>query len=229
MRIIHALWVVLLAAPVAQAQTFNFWNLTAPTTGSNFLPTSGVSGTCTSGDICSSNGGALTFSATGGISVAASGTYNGSSAIVVQDHYAAPETGAGLGVYHTINPINSSDDNVTFGEVLKLHFSQAVQLGSVGFNNDGHTATFASGQYFQYSLDGTNWTTKALAGSVNLNLTTQDIYFRTDGTSAVPTKDQFYVSSVVAAVPEPETYAMMLAGLGLMGAVVRRRSSAKQV
>lgn len=29
----------------------------------------------------------------------------------------------------------------------------------------------------------------------------------------------------VTAVPEPETYAMMLAGLGLMGAVVRRRKS----
>lgn len=29
--------------------------------------------------------------------------------------------------------------------------------------------------------------------------------------------------SLAAAVPEPETYAMLLAGLGLMGAVVRRR------
>ena len=27
----------------------------------------------------------------------------------------------------------------------------------------------------------------------------------------------------IAAVPEPETYAMLLAGLGLMGAMVRRR------
>lgn len=26
-------------------------------------------------------------------------------------------------------------------------------------------------------------------------------------------------------VPEPETYAMLLAGLGLMGAVIRRRSA----
>ncbi len=32
--------------------------------------------------------------------------------------------------------------------------------------------------------------------------------------------------SLVTAVPEPETYAMLLAGLGLMGAVVRRRSQA---
>ena len=31
----------------------------------------------------------------------------------------------------------------------------------------------------------------------------------------------------IAPIPEPETYAMLLAGLGLMGAVVRRRSTRK--
>ena len=31
--------------------------------------------------------------------------------------------------------------------------------------------------------------------------------------------------AVVSAVPEPEAYAMLLAGLGLVGAVVRRRRS----
>ncbi|SDP79048.1 PEP-CTERM protein-sorting domain-containing protein [Rhodoferax sp. OV413] len=33
---------------------------------------------------------------------------------------------------------------------------------------------------------------------------------------------------ITTPVPEPETYAMMLAGLGLIGAVVRRRNKAKQ-
>lgn len=33
-----------------------------------------------------------------------------------------------------------------------------------------------------------------------------------------------YAGAIAGVVPEPETYAMLLAGLGLMGAVVRRRS-----
>jgi hypothetical protein len=36
-----------------------------------------------------------------------------------------------------------------------------------------------------------------------------------------------YSGAIAAAVPEPETYAMLLAGLGLMGALVRRRSMRK--
>ncbi len=36
-----------------------------------------------------------------------------------------------------------------------------------------------------------------------------------------------FAGQVAAVVPEPETYAMLLAGLGLMGAVVRRRSMRK--
>jgi hypothetical protein len=40
-----------------------------------------------------------------------------------------------------------------------------------------------------------------------------------------PTAQDYVVASVTP-VPEPESYAMLLAGLGLMGAVVRRRKNA---
>jgi hypothetical protein len=35
--------------------------------------------------------------------------------------------------------------------------------------------------------------------------------------------------TAVAAVPEPETYAMLLAGLGVIGAIARRRKAAVAV
>jgi hypothetical protein len=36
-------------------------------------------------------------------------------------------------------------------------------------------------------------------------------------------RTDFSGSNFIAAVPEPETYAMMMAGLGMMGFIVRRR------
>ena len=39
--------------------------------------------------------------------------------------------------------------------------------------------------------------------------------------------DETFVFTNVAAIPEPETYAMLLAGLGIIGWTVRRDGSAK--
>jgi hypothetical protein len=53
------------------------------------------------------------------------------------------------------------------------------------------------------------------------------VYSGSGGTDAFDTADQPYFNlarwTPVAAIPEPETYAMMLAGLGLLGFVSRRR------
>jgi len=57
-------------------------------------------------------------------------------------------------------------------------------------------------------------------GQFALSHTDHDFYFKFGGAHA----DQFYISSMtVSAVLEPETYAMLLAGLGLLGFSVRRR------
>lgn len=64
-------------------------------------------------------------------------------------------------------------------------------------------------------------TNTALNGSPVLTFDANNLYVNWQGLGFVPGEVQFNVN--VAAVPEPETYAMMLAGLGLMGFVARRR------
>ncbi len=233
--------------PVFAAQvTFDFANLKSGPVG--FLP-DGTMGTdyfgCTGNDLCSSNvngnvlGGSL-FYETGGIGVEASATYNGGTASVVQDHdnsyngllSGSTAIGAGLGVYHKVNPTDNSDDNITGGEMLMLSFGQVVTLNTLGLRSEGHNTTnWAANSGFEYSTDGTSWTAALFpynSGLFALNLTSYDFYFRylvvDEANPGVIKADQFYVSSVtVTPVPEPETYAMLVAGLGLMGFVARRR------
>lgn len=224
----------LLLIPVAHAQTstvFDFANLTNGNSG-NFLPTNGVN--CTGGDKCSSTGtsalgGTLSFS-NGGISVDATASYRNSAfgvdASVVQDHETGFNNsngiGAGLGVYHQSN--NYADDNITIGEALRLNFNQTVAISAIGLRDDGHNTSFSSGTKFDYSFDNITWNSATLASTVALNHVGQDLYIRYGSTQGA----QFYLSSMtVAAVPEPETYAMLLAGLGLIGITSRKRKQAK--
>jgi len=57
-------------------------------------------------------------------------------------------------------------------------------------------------------------------------LTAGNYYYRVTGTVDGPFGGSFLLSSHIQAVPEPESTAMFLAGLGLMGMIVRRRSRA---
>lgn len=240
MRILSALALLALtSAPVAAMPTvvFDFANLKySGGVNTGFLPTDGVA--CSGGDLCSSNiasslSGDLSFS-NGGLTVHAKGSYDGSAygsgAAVVQDHdngynsklSGVDAIGAGLGVYHKKS--DTSDDNITSKEAIWLHFDQAVELTSVGFRAEGHNTTgWVDGATFKYSFDNATWFTGLLpknVGQFALDHTGQDFYFKFGGAHA----DQFYISSMtVSAVPEPETYAMLLAGLGLVGFSLRRK------
>jgi hypothetical protein len=67
----------------------------------------------------------------------------------------------------------------------------------------------------------TNWITQTLAANVAPKLTGKVFYFRDVSPNAA---DQFYLGTMsVTAVPEPESYAMLIAGLGLVASIVRRR------
>ena len=232
MRVSRLLCAALFAAASlpASAVSFEFGNLTWDGTNNHgFLPTDGVK--CTAGDLCSSNvdggvrNGDLTF-ANGGITVHATGTFNGNTAAVVQDHddgyNAANHIGAGLGVYHLSG--DSSDDNITTGEKLTLTFDHVVKVTSIGLRADGHNDDdWITGATFKFN--GTETMLPTHIGSIGgLNMIGTQFTFEFGGRHA----DQFYLSSIVAVtvVPEPETYALMLAGLGAVAFVARRRKQA---
>ncbi len=211
------------AALPAAAVEFDFYKLGrgAP----DFLPLDGVP--CTAGDLCSSNVGAgvfgddLTFSL-GGITVHATASFVGGPSSVVQDHQAnwSATSGAGLGVYHTTGPVDTSDDNITRGETLTLTFDQVVNLSAIGLRAEGHNFTnWASGATFLFH--GASTLLPLGTGSIDgLGLTGSVFTFAYGGTHA----DQFYLATItVTPVPEPEVLALLLAGLGVTGTIARRR------
>jgi hypothetical protein len=214
----------------AQTATFDFANLSAT------VPTNYLGNACTSGDRCSTRGGSLNFQQNG-VSVNAFGYFNGvlANGMVVQDREgsfnAMKKIGAGLGVYHQFGsnnvPNNSSDDNITSNESLKLSFANSVFFSTLGMRSEGHNVTgWSANSMFEYRVDGGAWTAGALpanSGDFALNATGKDFEFRYKAQGG----DQFYISGATATmVPEPSTYLLMASGLAGLMVMARRRRSA---
>lgn len=103
----------------------------------------------------------------------------------------------------------------TFGHVITT-FNGIVQ--DFGYN-DGYPKTVIH----EYDLDAAVLASINLTGQLNISINRNgsgDFY----GFDYLKLND----FPITSAVPEPETYAMMLAGLGLMGVVARRRKSKQQ-
>jgi hypothetical protein len=111
----------------------------------------------------------------------------------------------------------------TTAETLQLSFANAVSLSALTLYSDhrdlqtfGGTKTFEMG-YLGLD-DAWHYQTLGLAQNINLSGITGSKFTFT------AQNQMFYVSgATIAPVPEPETYAMFLAGLGLMGAAIARR------
>jgi len=145
---------------------------------------------------------------------------------------AAVSTTSFFGAGTTANPwlsTNTATDSITFGSFT----GSPAAIGGNFFGSDISglfaagditlTATDASGSVTQTIIGAT---TSSFLGFVSTGTITSLVVLSVQPASGFlwPTVDNLTLArAAVAVVPEAQTYAMMLAGLGLMGAVVRRR------
>lgn len=151
--------------------------------------------------------------------------WSGTPNIEVRDHVAGDAQDGSNYVELDTNSNSGMSQVITGNGWYNLSFwfspRERVAAGSngIGFNFgqlSGQVLTSVAG-----APSGNVW--QQYSGLVNLNGPTALTFFATGQSDSVG--GSLDNVSVTAAVPEPESYAMMLAGLGLMGAIVRRRKS----
>lgn len=151
--------------------------------------------------------------------------WSGIPNIEVRDHVAGDAQDGSNYVELDTNSNSGMSQVITGNGWYNLSFwfspRERVAAGSngIGFNFgdlSGQVLTNVAG-----AQSGNVW--QQYSGLVNLNGPTALTFFATGQSDSVG--GSLDNVSVTAAVPEPESYAMMLAGLGLMGAIVRRRKS----
>lgn len=138
-----------------------------------------------------------------------------------------------FGAGTTANPwlsTNTATDTITFNT-----FSAGVVAAGGNFFGSDVLGSFAAGDVTLVATDASGSTSQTIVGATTssflgfvstgslLSLTLTAV--QPAATFLWPTADNLVLASAIAAVPEAQTYAMMLAGLGLMGFMARRRRS----
>jgi hypothetical protein len=136
---------------------------------------------------------------------------------------------------------NTADFGASFGAGnLGNTFADKFTFSSIGLNDvDTLVSSIARSSVVGLEITGfdlfTSTDTLVMAGSqlslgsIDLwsltatNLAAGDYYVRVSGLLVSDTSGSFGANINLAPVPEPETYGMMLAGLGVLGFLARRR------
>jgi hypothetical protein len=107
-------------------------------------------------------------------------------------------------------------DNVNTTGTTSLNWNESTHTGSLGVAHTAYADFVPTvNPTGSYDFGG------GMMGAVGMTGTSAYVYGAVGTMGGVPLSE-----SITAAVPEPETYAMMMAGLGLIGFMSRRRKSA---
>ena len=128
-----------------------------------------------------------------------------------------------LGASGTLNnkgALNASISGPVAAGLLNFSFADLFQATSVG--NGGNPGSDFTSYAVLGNFNGAIFTPATLGGAYDL------IIGFNDGLRVDADYDDMVVGLKVAAVPEPETYALLLAGLGAAGFIARRRQRTRQ-
>jgi hypothetical protein len=131
----------------------------------------------------------------------------------------------------SLSAINT--DLASWGVNLTSAVASSSMLSNLSSNNASHTIDFTQ-QLYGTTIIGIHYGNVTGANGVTSNNVTAFYRFDAGNTTGIDSFTTSFASlsnatlystglAPVAAVPEPGTYAMLLAGLGLMGFVARRR------
>ncbi|MFD0914385.1 PEP-CTERM sorting domain-containing protein [Methylophilus luteus] len=197
-------------ADVANSVSFDGWNqLNRSRVDSNNVPnplTAEQLAAGTAGNVAGS-GDALLKLVTGSYYPAGFGLY-GDGNLTFTDNTVASNIGS-LVFQGIVNDFNASFGGEAYTITLSYNGgSQAIAGSLLNF-----TSTNTVDDYYRYSWDLSGVTTPITSYTLNFSAGfSQALAFQVDQVAAV------------SSVPEADSYAMMLLGLGVMGAVARRRS-----